>query len=104
MLHAFGEFLRSANRKDIPEHEGYADFTCGIAGPQNFLTGNSVSYLGAVVNDDFRLIDEALAGDAGSFGELVRRYQDRLYNSMVHTVGSPEEAEDVVQDALLLAL
>ena len=103
MLHAFGEFLRSANRKDIPEHEGYADFTCGIAGPRNFLTGNSVSYLGAVVNDDFRLIDEALAGDAGSFGELVRRYQDRLYNSMVHTVGSPEEAEDVVQDAFVQA-
>ena len=53
--------------------------------------------------DDFRLIDEALSGDAGSFGKLVRKYQDRLYNSMLHIVRSPEEAEDVVQDAFVQA-
>ena len=55
------------------------------------------------MNDDVRLIDEALAGNAGSFGELVRKYQDRLFNTMVHVVGSREEAEDVVQDAFVQA-
>ena len=55
------------------------------------------------MNDDARLIDETLAGDTDAFGQLVRRYQDRLYNSMVHVVGSREEAEDVVQDAFVRA-
>src|ERR1700722_11227143 len=34
--------------------------------------------------DDFQLIDEALAGQSASFGELVTKYQDRLYNSVLH--------------------
>ena len=55
------------------------------------------------MNDDSRLIDEALADNAEAFGELVRKYQDRLYNTMVHVVGTPEEAEDVVQDAFVQA-
>ncbi|MCH2127651.1 MAG: sigma-70 family RNA polymerase sigma factor [Pirellulaceae bacterium] len=55
------------------------------------------------MNDDFRLIDEALAGNAASFGKLVQKYQDRLYNTMLHIVRSPEEAEDVVQDAFVQA-
>lgn len=34
---------------------------------------------------------------------LVERYQDRLYNTMVHVVGSSEDARDVVQDAFVQA-
>jgi RNA polymerase sigma-70 factor (ECF subfamily) len=55
------------------------------------------------VNDDSRLIDEALAGNSASFGELVRRYQDRLYNTMFHIVHCSEEAQDVVQEAFVQA-
>ena len=53
--------------------------------------------------DDAQLIDEALAGDAGAFGQLVENYQDRLFNTMVHVTGCREEAEDVVQDAFVQA-
>lgn len=53
--------------------------------------------------DDARLIDEALAGDSGAFGQLVQKYQDRLYNTMVHVLGNRDEAEDVVQDAFVQA-
>ncbi len=52
---------------------------------------------------DTQLIDEALGGDSAAFGQLVTRYQDRLYNSLVHVVGSVEAARDVVQDALVQA-
>jgi RNA polymerase sigma-70 factor (ECF subfamily) len=55
------------------------------------------------VQDDARLIDESLAGRTAAFGDLVTKYQDRLYNSVVHVVGSAEEAHDVVQDAFVQA-
>ena len=55
------------------------------------------------MSKDARLIEEALAGDSSSFGQLVGRYQDRLFNTMVHCIGSREEAEDVVQDAFVQA-
>jgi len=54
------------------------------------------------VNDDL-LIQQALAGNSAAFGELVRRYQNRLYNGVVHVVGSKEDASDVVQDAFVYA-
>ncbi len=56
-----------------------------------------------VVNNDSKLIAEALSGNSGAFGMLVERYQDRLYNTMVHVVGSAEDARDVVQDAFVQA-
>jgi RNA polymerase sigma-70 factor (ECF subfamily) len=55
------------------------------------------------VKDDVRLIDETLGGDAAAFGQLVTRYQDRLYNTVVHVVGSSDTAYDVVQDAFVQA-
>ncbi len=47
-------------------------------------------------------IDETLRGQTASFGELVTKYQDRLYNSVLHVIGSADEAYDVVQDAFAL--
>jgi RNA polymerase sigma-70 factor (ECF subfamily) len=53
--------------------------------------------------DDRRLIDACLRGDPGAFGELARRYQDRLYLTAYRLVGNAEDARDVVQEALLHA-
>ena len=55
------------------------------------------------MKDDLLLIDEALEGNSAAFGELVRRYQDRLYSAVVHIIGCRSEAEDVVQDAFIQA-
>jgi RNA polymerase sigma-70 factor (ECF subfamily) len=55
------------------------------------------------VKDDALLIDEVLAGDTSAFGQLVVKYQDRLFNTLSYVVGSCEEAEDVVQDAFVQA-
>lgn len=56
------------------------------------------------MNDqDAQLIDQALAGDSSAFGLLVRKYQDRLFNSLVHMVGCEEDARDVAQDAFVQA-
>lgn len=55
------------------------------------------------VDEDSQLIERTLAGERSAFNELVTRYQDRLYASMLGVTGSAEEAEDVVQDAFVRA-
>lgn len=63
----------------------------------------NVSILEPIVNDDSQLIGATLAGNSSAFGDLVTKYQDRLYNTMVHVVGSAEDAQDVVQEAFVQA-
>ena len=53
--------------------------------------------------DDRRLIGECLAGNTSAFGVLVRRHQDRLFNSVLRMVDQADDAEDVVQEAFLNA-
>ena len=54
-------------------------------------------------HDDRRLIAEVLAGRTQAFGELVKRYQNRLYNVAVRVVDNPDDAADVVQDVFVNA-
>lgn len=54
-------------------------------------------------SDDHRLIAECLNGDTTSFGELVRRYQDRLFNTVYRLVDNADDAQDVVQDTFINA-
>ncbi|HET6575521.1 MAG TPA: sigma-70 family RNA polymerase sigma factor [Fimbriiglobus sp.] len=42
-------------------------------------------------------------GRPAAFGDLVLRYQDRLFNSVVRVVDNPDDALDVVQDAFFSA-
>jgi RNA polymerase sigma-70 factor (ECF subfamily) len=53
--------------------------------------------------DDHRLIAECLKGRTAAFGELVCRYQDRLYNTVYRLLDNAEDAQDVVQEAFLSA-
>jgi RNA polymerase sigma-70 factor, ECF subfamily len=55
------------------------------------------------LSDDAQLIEAARAGDSEAFGQLVERYQDRLYNSLLRVLGSTEDARDAVQDAFVQA-
>jgi RNA polymerase sigma-70 factor, ECF subfamily len=55
------------------------------------------------VNDDAQLISQALTGQTSAFGQLVQKYQDRLYNTVVHVAGNAEDAKDVVQEAFVQA-
>lgn len=54
-------------------------------------------------DDDRRLIADCLGGRPDAFGELVSRYQGRLYNAIIRLVDNPDDAADVVQDAFLNA-
>lgn len=69
----------------------------------NFPTPVRVQTAGTPVNDDAQLIEATLAGKSTAFGQLVQKYQDRLYNTLVHVVHSPEDARDVLQEAFVQA-
>jgi len=56
-----------------------------------------------VPNDDRKLIAECLKGRTAAYGELVRRYQDRLFNTVLRLVDNSDDALDVVQEAFLSA-
>ena len=53
--------------------------------------------------EEAHLIDRALQGDRSAFTELVTINQDRLFASMLQVTGSPDEAEEVVQEAFIRA-
>lgn len=48
--------------------------------------------------DEAALIALAQAGSSEAFGELVRTYRDSLFKWCVHSMGSVDEAEDVMQE------
>ncbi len=53
--------------------------------------------------NDASLINQSLAGDTGAFGQLVEKYQLRLFNTLLPMASSREEAEDLTQDAFVQA-
>ena len=54
-------------------------------------------------SNEAQTVGAALAGDQEAFGQLVVRYQDRLFNTLLGVLGSREDASDVVQDAFVRA-
>jgi RNA polymerase sigma-70 factor, ECF subfamily len=52
---------------------------------------------------DHVLIENCLAGRQDAFGQLVERYQNRLFHSLVHLLGSAEDAQDAAQNAFVQA-
>jgi RNA polymerase sigma-70 factor (ECF subfamily) len=54
-------------------------------------------------HSDEWLIRETLKGGGAAFGELVRRYEDRLFKTVQRLIGSVEEAQDVVQETFVTA-
>lgn len=52
---------------------------------------------------DRALVENALRGDLEAYGELVRRYQQSVYNVCLRLMGERQGAEDQTQDAFLRA-
>ena len=53
--------------------------------------------------DDHSLVEACRAGQTEAFGALVERYQERLYQVLLHLSGSSEDARDILQDTFLRA-
>ncbi|MFO0953651.1 MAG: sigma-70 family RNA polymerase sigma factor [Isosphaeraceae bacterium] len=55
------------------------------------------------ITDDLDLIHACRSGKTEAYGELVRRYQDRLYPTVLRLTGCAEDAQDLLQEAFLRA-
>ena len=67
----------------------------------NFGPATAVSGWVENVSDDHRLIAECLKGDSAAFGELVRRYQERVYATIYHMTANHEDANDLAQETFI---
>ena len=52
---------------------------------------------------DGELVERARAGQTAAFGELVERHRGAVYRAALAALRNPADAEDVAQDALVLA-
>lgn len=53
--------------------------------------------------EDQQLIEQFLQGDADAFDQLVLRYQDRLFNTLLRMFNSEQDALDAAQEAFVQA-
>ena len=53
--------------------------------------------------DDSALVAACLAGEVEAYGVLVRKYQDKLYPTILRLTGHPDDAHDLLQDSFLRA-
>jgi len=53
--------------------------------------------------DEATLVAQAREGDARAFGELVRRYEGKIFRLALHITQNREDAEDVLQETFLKA-
>jgi len=53
---------------------------------------------------DVELVEQVKAGRIEAFGELVEKYQDRVFNAAWRICGHLEDARDITQEAFVKAL
>ena len=59
--------------------------------------------VGLTRQDCGELVERARAGDTEAFDELAHRHGGAVYRAALAALGSPSDAEDVAQEALVLA-
>jgi RNA polymerase sigma-70 factor, ECF subfamily len=67
------------------------------------FVASSVVPIRAVRPDDAALIREAQRGNTDAFEELVRQYDRPVLRLATHLTGSPEDGQDIYQEAFLRA-
>ena len=58
---------------------------------------------GETVTTDEQLVERALAGDSDAFGEVVRRWERKIYALAYGITGSVEDARDAAQETFISA-
>lgn len=87
---------------EIPRRQGL--FVNERYAAQNMATTSFTAIQeGATSLSEFDLIGSARHGDLEAFNQLVRTYQDRIYNLAVRILGDEDTANDIAQDTFLTA-
>lgn len=56
-----------------------------------------------IVDEDAALVERARGGDSAAFGQLVSRYERKIYRLAKNITQNDEDAEDVLQDTFIKA-
>jgi RNA polymerase sigma-70 factor, ECF subfamily len=74
-----------------------------ILSPRNLLSAPNPHRLASKVarEDEHLLVAAAKSGDLTAFGELVNRYERKIFRLTMNITGNREDAEDAMQDAFL---
>jgi RNA polymerase sigma-70 factor (ECF subfamily) len=62
-----------------------------------------VLIVGETLTTDEQLVERALAGDSDAFGEVVRRWERKIYALAYGITGSVEDARDAAQETFIAA-
>ena len=62
-----------------------------------------VPFVGVTLTTDEQLVERALAGDGEAFGEVVRRWERKIYALAYGITGSVEDARDATQETFIAA-
>jgi RNA polymerase sigma-70 factor (ECF subfamily) len=84
---------------DVPRPSPGPEFGEGLSHSRGRMAGQRTS--GRV--DDTNLIREAQKGNHRAFEELIRQYDQSVLRLALHLTGSPDDAQDIYQEAFLKA-
>jgi RNA polymerase sigma-70 factor (ECF subfamily) len=56
------------------------------------------------MDDDLRLVERYIAGDADAIEDIVRKYQKQIYAVLYRMTGNTEDAKDLTQTAFVKAM
>lgn len=62
-----------------------------------------MQFAGVTLTTDEQLVERALAGDGDAFGEVVRRWERKIYALTYGITGSVEDARDATQETFIAA-
>ncbi len=74
-------------------------------GPSNPQKGQRLTAPATAIQfEDALLVEQCQQGDMAAFGQLVAKYQDKVYNTCWRISGSRDDAADLTQEAFCKAL
>ncbi|MEQ2529330.1 RNA polymerase sigma factor [Robertmurraya yapensis] len=53
------------------------------------------------MEEDLKWISEVLSGDKQAYGNIIKKYKNPLYATIVRMTKNPQDAQDLVQDAFI---
>lgn len=72
--------------------------------PNPGKSGSSGQAVRPIPLEDFELVQKVKDGQTEAYGQLVQKYQDRVFNACWRICGHLEDARDLTQEAFLRAL
>ena len=76
-------------------------------GTTSIVGGQSIKNAGSEPSanlDDSALLKRCRNGNMAAFAELIGKYQDRLFNAILRTVGNYDDAQELTQETFFRAL